>query len=56
MQLTDEHLEEFQSIWKENFGTEINKDVALDKGLRLIRLMEIVAKHDTSESHDEITH
>ena len=48
MQLTDEHIAEFQMLYKKHFGAEISKEQALEKGLRLIRLMEITAKHEDS--------
>ena len=41
MQLTNEHIAEFQILYKRHFGTEIGKDEALEKGLRLIRLVEL---------------
>jgi len=46
MQLADEHITEFQMLYKKHFGTEISKTEALAKGIRLIRLMEIVLKHE----------
>ncbi len=47
MQLTDEKLTEFQMLHKKHFGTEITKAEAMEKGLRLVCLMEIVLKHET---------
>lgn len=32
------------ALWKQHFGTEITKEQALEKGLRLIRLIEIVGR------------
>lgn len=49
MHLTDEHIAEFQILYKRHFGAEIGKDEALEKGLRLIRLVEIVARHQAVE-------
>lgn len=46
MQLADEHLAEFQMLYKKHFGVEISKAEALEKGMRLIRLMEITLKHE----------
>jgi hypothetical protein len=42
MQLTDENIAEFQMLYKKHYGKEISKEVALDKGLRLIRYMKVV--------------
>lgn len=44
MRLTDEHIAEFQMLYRKNFGKDISKDEALEKGLRLIRLMELVSR------------
>ena len=47
--LTDEHIAEFQMLYRKHFGEDISKDKALEKGLRLVRLMEIVLKHDAKK-------
>ncbi len=44
MNLTDDNLLEFQTLYKKHFGTEITKEQALEKGLRLIRLVEAVSR------------
>jgi hypothetical protein len=44
MRLTDEHIAEFQMLYRKNFGKDISKEEALEKGLRLIRLMELVSR------------
>lgn len=46
MTLTDEHITEFRTLYRKNFGLEITKEEALEKGLRLVRLMEIITKHE----------
>lgn len=53
MQLADEHIKEFQVLYKKHFGVEINTTEALTKGIRLIRLMEIVLKHEAKKRADE---
>ena len=47
MQISDEHLTEFQQLYQKNFGIAISKEEALEKGLRLIDLMEILLKEST---------
>jgi len=42
MQLSKEAIEEFQKIYKKEFGKEISYKEAYEKGMRLITLMEIV--------------
>jgi len=50
MRLTDEHIVEFQMLYRRHFGRDIGKDEALEKGLRLIRLIEITIKHEASKT------
>ena len=44
MVLADEHIAEFQALYKEHFGIELTKAQALEKGLRVIRLVENVSR------------
>lgn len=44
MLLADEHISEFQALYKEHFGIELTKAQALEKGLRFIRLVENVSR------------
>ena len=44
MNLADEHILEFQMLYQKHFGIEITKERALEKGLRLIRLVEVVSR------------
>ena len=44
MQLTNEQINTFQSMYLRKFGIEITKAEALEKGLRLLCLVEIVLK------------
>lgn len=44
MVLADEHIAQFQALWKKHYGTEITKEQALEKGLRLIRLLEAISR------------
>ena len=52
MNLTDDNLLEFQTLYKKHFGTEITKEQALEKGLRLIRLVEAVSRVVADEQRD----
>lgn len=52
MNLTDENILEFQMLYKKHFGTEITKEQALEKGLRLIRLVEAVSRVIADEQRD----
>ena len=52
MNLTDDNLLEFQTLYKKHFGTEITKEQALEKGLRLIRLVEAVSRVVADEQQE----
>lgn len=56
MQLTDDHIAEFQMLYKKNFGVDISKEEALEKGSRLIRLMEVVLKESAQYETQPMTH
>ncbi len=47
--LTDEQLKKFQSIWMDRFGKELSRDQALEYGLKLIRLFQVVIKESSSD-------
>lgn len=44
MRLADEHIVEFQMLYRKHFGKDISEDEALKKGLRLVRLFELVSR------------
>jgi len=44
--LTDKEITEYQRLFKAEFGIELTKDQALEKGLRLVRLLRVVLKGD----------
>ncbi|PIY58641.1 MAG: hypothetical protein COY98_00955 [Candidatus Yonathbacteria bacterium CG_4_10_14_0_8_um_filter_43_17] len=54
MQLADEHIKEFQVLYQKHFGVAISTSEALEKGIQLIRLMEIVLKHEAKKRADEM--
>lgn len=49
MRLTDEHITAFQRIYRERFGKDISREEALEKGTKLLRLMELIYKPMTEE-------
>lgn len=58
MHISDEHIAELQDLYYRNFGIRISTKEALDKGLRLVRLLEITLKNsliNTETSDDEIS-
>lgn len=44
MKITEKQIESFQTLYKKHFGEEITKEEALNRGLKIIRLIEIVLK------------
>jgi len=47
--LTNEQVQKFQDIYRKRFGKEISKEDALEKGIKLVRLMEIIYKPITEK-------
>ena len=52
MQLTDEDILKFQALYKSEFGMEISRKDAHEKGIQLLRLMSIVYKPMTKEEYE----
>ncbi len=42
--IPEEQLEKFQTLYKERFGKEISKEEAYEKGIKLIRVVELLHK------------
>jgi hypothetical protein len=40
--LSDEQITEYQQLYKNRYGKEISQEVALEQGLKLIRLIELI--------------
>ncbi len=47
--LSDEQIRKFQTLWKNRFGQEISREEAYEKGVKLIRLVELVYKPMTED-------
>lgn len=47
--LTDEQVSKFQTIYRNRFGKEISRADALEKGTKLVRLMQIVYQPITEQ-------
>lgn len=41
---SEQQIQSFRVIWKQNFGEEISKEQALKEGLRMVRLVEVICK------------
>lgn len=44
MQLSDEQINKFQKLWEIHFGEKISRELALEFGIKLVRLMQIIYK------------
>ena len=44
--LTDKEIAAYQRLFKAEFGIDLTKDQALEKCLRIVRLLRVVLKRD----------
>jgi hypothetical protein len=44
MHLTEEQLIKFQELYKKHFNLEITRQEALEKGLKLVRLVKLICE------------
>jgi hypothetical protein len=54
MVLSDEDVTKFQSLYKSEFGMEISREDAYEKGIKLLRLMSAVYKPMTEKEYEMI--
>lgn len=52
--LSDEQITKFQTLYKNHFGKEISREEAYEKGIKLIRLVEITYKPMTKDQHQMV--
>ncbi len=52
--LSDEQVTKFQALYKRQFGREITKDEALEKGIKLVRMMQLIYKPMTQEEYEKV--
>ena len=50
--LPEKSIQEFQMLYRKHFGKDISGAEALEKGLRLMRLVEIVSRAVADEQRD----
>ena len=50
--LSNEQITKFQIIYKNRFGKEITKEEALEKGVKLLRLLELIYKPMTKKEYE----
>ena len=52
MVLSDEDIVKLQALYKSEFGTEISREEAYEKGIKLLRLMSVVYKPMTEKEYE----
>lgn len=52
--LSDEQVTSFQALYKKQFGREIGKEEALEKGAKLVRMMQLIYKPMTKEECEKV--
>jgi hypothetical protein len=54
MILSEEYITKFQTLYKDHFGEEIGREEAYEKGVKLIRLIEIVYQPMTENEYKQL--
>lgn len=52
--LTNEQIIKFQMLYKNRFGKEIGQKEALERGIKLLRLVELIYKPITREEYKQL--
>lgn len=52
--LSDEQLKTFTTIYKNRFGKDISREEAYEKGVKLIRLVELIYKPMTEADYQRV--
>lgn len=52
--ISKEHLEKFKELYKQHFNKDLSDQEALDKGTKLIRLIEIIYKPITQGEYEAV--
>jgi len=52
--LSDEQITKFQTLYKNRFGKEINREEAYEKGVKLVRLVELIYKPMTETEYQKL--
>ena len=54
MVLSDEDIAKFQALYRSEFGMEISREDAYEKGIKLVQLMYAVYKPMTEKEYEQI--
>ena len=53
--LSNEQITKFQALYKNRFGREISQEGAYEKGVKLVRLMELTYRPMTEDEHQRLS-
>jgi len=52
--LSKEQITKFQKLYKNRFGVKISREQAYEKGIKLIRLVELIYKPITKDDYQKL--
>ena len=52
--LSDEQITKYQTLYKNRYGKEISREEAYEKGIKLMRLVEITYKPMTETEYQQL--
>ncbi len=52
--LSDEKIDQFIALYKNHFGRELSRAEAYEKGIKLMRLIELIYKPMTKQEYDNL--
>ena len=52
--LSKKQITKFQTLYKNRFGVEISREQAYEKGVKLIRLVELIYKPITKDDYQKL--
>lgn len=54
MVLDDEQITKFQTLYKSRFGKEVGREEAYEKGIKLMRLVELIYQPMTETEYQQL--
>jgi len=52
--LSDEQIKQFQILYKNRFGKEISREETYEKGVKLLRLVDLIYKPMTEDEYKQL--
>lgn len=52
--LSDEQIKKFQMLYHKRFGKEISREEAYEKGIKLMRMVELIYKPMTEAEYQQV--